>query len=91
MFKQIWSTWFVHVIVALNSLSIILSFWIIHFMFSMLRDSFLDDVRGVHPLAATYLGRNSAEVYLEEAFRHTQDQNGQIRQLHHMPTLLLLF
>ena len=53
------------------------------FMVSMLRDSFLVDVRGVHPLAATFLGRNNAEVYLDEAFRLKQDK---FRQLRHIMT-----
>jgi hypothetical protein len=53
------------------------------FMVSMFRDSFLVDVRGVHPLAA----RNSAEVYLEEAFRQKQAKYDAIRQLHHLPTV----
>jgi hypothetical protein len=61
------------------------------FMVSMLRDSFLVDVRGVHPLATTYLGRNCAEVYLEEAFRQKQEKYDAIRQLHHLPTVPVVF
>jgi hypothetical protein len=61
------------------------------FMVSMLRDSFLIDVRGVHPLATTYLGRNNAEVYLAEAYRQKQDKYDSIRQLHHLLNFPFVF
>ena len=49
------------------------------------------DVRGVHPLADTYLARNNAEVYLTEAYRQKQDKYDAIRQLHHLITFPFVF
>jgi hypothetical protein len=59
-------------------------------MVSLICNSFLIDVRGLHPLAASYLDRNG-DTCLQEAFDNKIQKYDAIFQRHHLKTLPFVF